>query len=75
MNRYAFQLHISTEEILRYYRGTARVVIVRAHNGQTVQFPASLLQHHILSEGVHGDFVLICDDHNKVVSLERVGLC
>ncbi|MGA2246793.1 MAG: DUF2835 domain-containing protein [Verrucomicrobiota bacterium] len=72
MNRYAFHLHISSEQFLEYYRGTAKSVVVRAHNGQTVQFPASLLQRHILPEGVYGEFVLLCDDHHKCVSLERV---
>jgi hypothetical protein len=72
MNRYAFQLHISADEFLEFYRGTARSVVARAHNGQTIQFPASLLQRHILPDGIHGEFVLLCDDHNKCVSLERV---
>jgi hypothetical protein len=72
MNRYAFRLDLSSEEFLQYYRGTAKSVVVRAYNGQVVEFPASLLQHHILPEGIHGDFVLRCDDHYKCVSLERV---
>jgi hypothetical protein len=73
MNRYAFQLHISSEQYLDYYRGVAKSVVARAHSGQTVQFPASLLQRFVTQDGIRGNFVLICDDHNKCVSLERVG--
>ena len=43
LNRYEFQLHISPEDYLDYYRSAIRHVIVRCGNGQTVQFPASLL--------------------------------
>jgi len=72
MNRYAFHLHISTEEFLDYYRGAAKAVIARAHNGQIVQFPALLLQRHVLPDGIHGDFLLVCDDNHKCISLEKI---
>lgn len=72
MSRYAFQLHISSTRYLDYYRGTVRSVLVRATSGQTVQFPASLLQRFVTPDGIHGDFVLVCDDQNKCLSLQRV---
>ena len=72
MHRYEFQLHISSEAYLDYYRGTIRHVIARCRNGQTVQFPASLLQGFVTTEGIHGAFVLICDKNNKCVSLDRL---
>lgn len=71
MNRYAFHLHISVEQYLDYYRGTANSVVVWTTSGQTVQFPASLLQRSISSEGIHGDFVLLCDDNHKCIELQR----
>ena len=71
MNRYEFRLHISSEAYLDYYRGTIRHVIARCANGQTVQFPASLLQGFVTVEGIHGAFVLTCDENNKCVSLQR----
>ena len=72
MYRYAFQLHISSEQYLDYYRGIAKNVVVQATNGQTVQFPASLLQSHVLPEGIHGEFVLLCDERHKCLGLRRV---
>ena len=72
MNRYEFHLRISPEQYLDYYRGTVRHVIVRSTSGQTVQFPASLLQRFVVKEGIYGDFVLVCDDHNKCIELQRV---
>jgi len=72
MNRYEFHLRIPPARYLDYYRGTARHVIVRCTNGQTVQFPASLLQQYVTTEGIRGDFALTCDDHNKIDRLERL---
>ena len=72
MNRYVFHLQISPEQYLDYYRGIAKSVVVRATSGQTVQFPASLLQAHLLPDGIYGDFVLLCDEHHKCISLQRV---
>jgi hypothetical protein len=72
MHRYEFQLHISPEAYLDYYRGTIRHVIVRCARGETVQFAASLLQRFVTAEGIHGAFVLTCDEHQKCLSLERL---
>ena len=72
MYRYAFQLHLSSDQYLEYYRGTAKSVVARATNGQTVQFPASLLQRFVSPDGINGEFVLVCDDQHKIVSMQRV---
>lgn len=72
MNRYEFHLRISPGQYLDYYRGTVRQVIVRSTSGQTVQFPACLLQRFVAKEGICGDFVLVCDNNNKCVDLQRV---
>ena len=72
MSRYEFQLQITPEDYLEYYRGTIRHVIARCGNGQTVQFPASLLQRFVTAEGIHGGFVLTCDEHHKCVGLRRL---
>ena len=71
MNRYEFHLRISPDQYLDYYRGTVRQVIARCTSGQSVQFPASLLQRFVTKEGIHGDFVLTCDEHHKNSRLER----
>ncbi len=72
MNRYEFHLRITPEQYLGYYRGSVRQVLVRCRSGQTVQFPASLLQRFVTPEGIHGDFVLTCDENHKGAGLERM---
>jgi len=71
MTQFDFNLRITPEQYLPYYRGTVRHVIVRCSTGQTVQFPASLLQKFVRKEGIHGHFVLTCDENNKCVDLQR----
>jgi len=73
MNRYEFHLRITPEQYLEYYRGTVKHVIVRCTSGETVQFPASLLQKFVMQEGIHGEFILECDDHQKCIGLRRAG--
>ena len=72
MKRYEFELHISSEQYLDYYRGAARHVVVRCTNLQTVQFPASLLRPFVTLDGIHGRFALDCDDDHKHAHLERL---
>ena len=72
MNRYEFQLHISANAYLDYYRGAVLHVVAHCADGRAVQFPASLLQRFVTPEGIHGAFVLICDEHNKCVSFQRL---
>jgi hypothetical protein len=71
MPHYEFHLSISPERYLAYYRGTVKQVVVRCVDGLVIQFPASLLQQHIMPDGINGDFVLTSDDNNKGASLRR----
>jgi hypothetical protein len=71
MKRFEFQLRISAESYLDYYRGAARNVVVRCADGVTIQFPASLLQPFVTPAGIQGPFVLTCDDHHRSADLQR----
>ena len=72
MQHFQFQLQLSPERYLDYYRGTVRHVVVRCTTGQTVQFPASLLQRHVTKEGIQGVFILTCDENNRCVDLQKL---
>ncbi len=65
MKRFEFQLRISAERYLDYYRGIARQVVVRWPDGVTIQFPASPLKPFITPAWLRGGFVLTSDDQNK----------
>ncbi len=64
-------LSISPEQFVEWYRGAARSVVARAHTGQTVQFPASILQQFVERDGVRGEFLLTYDENHRFVKIER----
>ncbi len=66
-----FALSITGEEYLRYYRGVARYVVVKSHDGRRVQFPARLLRPFVTQQGVQGEFRLLLDEANRLVDLQR----
>jgi len=72
MRRYEFDLNLTPEQYLDYYRGIVKQVLVRCRTGETVQFPASLLQPFLLPEGIHGRFMLTCDEAYRHASLQRL---
>ncbi|KIH77464.1 Protein of unknown function [Geoalkalibacter ferrihydriticus] len=67
-----FRLRISAEEYLRYYRGTATFVQVRAEDGRRIRLPASSLRRFVMRGGIEGRFRLRFDGHQKIISLEKV---
>jgi uncharacterized protein DUF2835 len=71
MEHFEFRLRISSEELLAYYRGQAKQVIVQSTDGIIIQFPAALLTPFVTRSGVHGDFVLTCDANHKVADIWR----
>jgi hypothetical protein len=71
MKRFLFNLNLSSQEYLHYYRGSVSMVWVRCTDGTTVQFPAGLLRPFVTSGGVRGAFVLACDEHGKGSQLRR----
>ena len=72
MRQYRFRLSISPEQYEDYYRGVIRNVLVRCDTGQSMQFPAVLLKKFVAADGIHGHFVLVCDENNKCVELRRL---
>ncbi|MDG1478594.1 MAG: DUF2835 family protein [Myxococcota bacterium] len=72
MRTVVFSVFISANEMLRYYRGTTKTVIVRTEDGLRVGFPAYLLRPHMTHSGVRGRFALQFDQHNRSTGLWRL---
>ena len=67
-----FSLNVSREQALRYYQGTAKIVIVTAHTGQKLQFPAEHIRPFIEQNGIQGRFSIQFDNANKLIALNRI---
>ncbi len=72
MTTLEFNLYLSVDEVLRYYRGEARTVVATLDDGRTVQFPASALPRIVTENGVQGRFQLVFDANHKFQSLRRL---
>jgi hypothetical protein len=67
-----FSLDLPADQALRYYQGSARYVVVRAENGQRLQFPAEHIRPFIGQDGVTGRFSIQFDDNNKLLAIKRL---
>lgn len=72
MASFRFSLHISADEFVRYYDGSAQAVIVRAHDGRRLQLPARNFRPYVTAEGIHGEFEITLDGHNKLLEMKRL---
>lgn len=73
MQRFVFDLHISADDWLVYYRGAARHVVAVARDGRRVKFAAKHLQRFVTRGGVRGTFEMVIDDNHDLVRFDRVG--
>ena len=73
MRRYEFSVRVSADEFLKVYQGAVSHLLVRAVTGERVQIPAARFRPFVTPDGVIGHFVLICDDNNKCLDLQRAG--
>ncbi len=69
---YHFTLSISRDEMLRYYRGEARHLVVRSQEGLVLDLPAERLRPFISTHGIYGQFVLTVNSANKFISLKQI---
>ncbi|MDN3639545.1 DUF2835 family protein [Simiduia curdlanivorans] len=65
-------LVIEKEELLRLYRGSARIVSARAIDGRRIQFPAQALRAFVTDSGVNGRFRIEFDQAFKLVSIQAL---
>lgn len=67
-----FSLHVSLDELKKYYRGEASCIQVTCESGKNIRFPVVHLRNKIHSTGIHGRFRIEFDRHNKFISLEQL---
>ena len=72
IKKYHFDLHISKDELMRVYTGSAQVLVVRTYEGVTLQLDANHLRQFTTMQGIIGKFVLTVNAENKFISLKQV---
>lgn len=71
MSAISVSLVISADEYLKLYQGVAKSVFAKSASGETVRFPATILQPFVTREGVKGNFIIEFDNNNKFKSIKR----
>lgn len=69
-HQYVLDLSISRDELLKYYRGSARQVSVTSVDGQKILFPVTAVQPFVTHEGVCGRFLLQVNSQGRLLSLK-----
>lgn len=72
MPNVTISLNISSDEYLRFYEGSAELVVAQAKDGRTVQFPANLLRQFVTHEGIVGQFIIEYDAQGKFSKILKV---
>lgn len=72
MNTILIDLNISTEQYLKWYQGSAKVVTTQALDGRRVRFPAHILQTYVTHSGIKGRFAIHFDQQGKFVKIDKV---
>jgi rhodanese-related sulfurtransferase len=72
MKSVIFDIHISSDEWLKIYRGEAREVVAVCREGKRVRFPAAILQKYVTHFGVSGSFEVGFDESGKFQSIVKL---
>ena len=64
-----FQMTLSAEKYLAFYRGQAKDILVRSEDNRNIRFPASAIQEFLTHDGIHGNFEIQFDENNKLIRI------
>ena len=67
-----FQLSLSSEKYLRYYKGQASSIQVRTLDNKSIRFPASAIRQFLMHDGIHGVFEIRFDKNNKLIEVVKI---
>ena len=70
--RAEFEVSLSSERLLRHYRGDATGIVVKTTTGTTLQLPAVVFRKFITSAGLHGRFRVEYSDERRLQSLRKL---
>lgn len=67
--QYIVELAISKQELLKYYRGSARQISAIGVEGQKIRFPVTAIQPFVTHEGVFGRFQLQVNSEGRLLTI------
>jgi Protein of unknown function (DUF2835) len=70
--RLRFQLSLSSDKYLAYYKGKANSIQTRSIDNKKIRFPASAVRKFLSHDGIHGLFEIQFDENNKLIKIEKI---
>lgn len=70
--RYRFRLLLSAEQVLSYYQGHVKSVVVQADNGLRIQLDLVHFRRFFQHSGLDGRFELLTDANGKFKALHKI---
>jgi hypothetical protein len=67
-----FNLSVSAEKYLAYYKGHASSIHVRSIENKSIRFPANAVRKFLTHEGIHGLFEIQFDENNKLIQVVKI---
>ena len=67
-----FNLYISPDEYLRWYKSEAKDVVTKSLDGRTVRFPADVLRPYVSHQGINGCFEIEFSKAGKFQSITKL---
>jgi len=67
-----FSLHLTYDQYLRVYQGTAKNISVVADDGRRISFPAGNVQSFLSRDGINGFFEMVLTAENKFVEIKKL---
>lgn len=74
MPHFDIELHISSDEFSKLYRGVATSVRATTLDGQSIRFPARALMGELRRDGVHGVFRVCVDRDHRLQRVQRLSV-
>lgn len=67
-----FSLNISSQDMMKYYRGDANVIATTSDQGLKLQLPVINFRQYITDIGLNGHFEMELDENNKLLTLTKI---
>lgn len=69
---YRFRLILTTDQVLSYYQGLVKSVVVQAENGLKIQLDLYHFRPYFLHSGLNARFELTTDVQGKFKALKKI---
>lgn len=72
MNYATFSIRLTSDQVLKYYKGLRQTVRVQTDSGVNMSIPYDILLKYVTHGGISGRFQISYDDNGKLIDLVKL---